>query len=389
MTVDVAIIGAGPAGGMAALQLADTGLKVTVLEKKRMPRAKACGGAISTATYELLRQWFSPDIADRVHHLRLTRNHETPEITKTLARPILLLDRSRFDCQLVEAALKRGRRDISLRDGWPVEHIEETKSGLRIHGPKHESIQAGYIIGADGAKSTASRYLGSRPRATAGVAIDASVTTTAGGMAPYRSTAEFNYGCVPSGYGWIFPKGDRLSCGIGSWRRPFPTRREMHDFLQRSLPAGSIRCVQMHTHPVPIWSGYRRLASGNVLLAGDAANLVDPITGEGIRFALLSGMLAAQTILSLAAGAADRIRPLPSESAEAAGGLAYERKVHHAIGRELEIRRLFALPVFLEAPDLFYRKFVLEGRDMAATYRNLAKKMHTRIAEPISPMANS
>ena len=125
------------------------------------------------------------------------------------------------------------------------------------------------------------------------------------------------------------------------------------------------------------------------MLAGDAANLVDPVTGEGIRFALLSGMLAAETILSLAGGAAERIRPPPTESAKAAGGMAYERRVHHAIGRELEIRRLFALPVFLEAPDLFYRKFVLEGRDMAATYRNLAEKFNTRVAEPISPMANS
>jgi flavin-dependent dehydrogenase len=336
----------------------------------------------------LLRQWFSPPIADRVHNLRLTRNYETPKITKTLARPILLLDRSRFDCQLIEAALEKGRGDISFRDGWPAERIEETKSGLRIHGPKHQSIRTGYLIGADGAGSIAARFLGSRPRAAAGYAIDASVTTTAGGMAPYRSTAEFNYGCVPSGYGWIFPKRDRLSCGIGSWRRPFPTRRELHDFLQRSLPAGSIRSVQMQSHPVPVWSGYRRLASGKVLLAGDAANLVDPITGEGIRFALLSGMLAAETILSVTRGAAERIRPALTESAKAAGGLAYERKVHHAIGREMEIRRLFALPVFLEAPDLFYRKFVLEGRDLAATYRNLAEKLNTRV-EPISPMANS
>ena len=389
MTVDVAIVGAGPAGGMAALRLAGTGLKVAVLEKKRVPRTKACGGAISTATYELLRKRFSPTVAARAHRARFTHNYATPKITKTLTRPILLLDRSRFDCQLIEAALEKGSGDIIFRDGWPAEHIEETKSGLRIYGPRHQSIRAGFLIGADGAGSIASHLLGLKPQASAGVAIEASVSTTAEGMEPYQSTVEFNYCCIPFGYGWIFPKHDRLSCGIGSWHRPFPTRRDMHDFLQRSLPAGSIRSVQMKTHPVPLWSGYRRIASGNVFLTGDAARLVDPVSGEGIRFALISGNLAAEAILPLAGGAAGRIRSLPTESEEAVGGLAYERKIHQVIGQELEIRRLFALPVFLEAPDLFYRKFVLEGRDLTATYRQLAEKMNTWDIEPISTMVDS
>ena len=389
MTVDVAVIGAGPAGGMVALRLAGTGLKVAVLEKKRMPRAKACGGAISTATYEMLRKWYTPTIDTRARFARFTHNYAVPKITRTLPGPILLLDRSRFDSQLIEAALEKGSGDVTFRDGWPAEHIEETKSGLRIYGPKHQSIRARYLIGADGAGSIASRFLGLSPRTATGVAIDASVFTTPGGMDAYRSTVEFNYCCIPFGYGWIFPKRDRLSCGIGSWRRPFPTRRDMHDFLQRSLPAGSISSVQMQTHPVPLWSGYRRMASGNVFLAGDAAHLVDPVTGEGIRFALMSGNLAAETILSLAGGAAEHVRPLPTENEEAVGGLVYERKIHQVIGQELEIRRILALPVFLEAPDLFYRKFILEGRDMAATYRHLAEKLHSRAAESISTMVNS
>ena len=389
MAVDVAIIGAGPAGGMAALRLAGTGLKVAVLEKKQVPRTKACGGAISTAAYELLRKWFAPTIAARAYAARFTHNYAAPKITKTLTKPLLLLDRSRFDRELIEAALVKGSGDIALRDNWPAEHIEKTKSGLRIHGPGHQSIEAGYLIGADGAGSITSNFLGLNPRAATGVAIDASVSTTDGGMDAYQSTVEFNYRCVPSGYGWIFPKGDRLSCGIGSWHRPFPTRRDMHNFLHRSLPAGSIRSVKMQTHPVPLWSGYRHMASDNVFLAGDAAHLVDPVSGEGIRFALISGKLAAEAIVSLAGGTAGNVRSLPSESDEAVGGLAYERKVHQVIGRELEIRRLFALPVFLEAPDLFYRKFVLEGRDMAATYRHLAEKIHTRAAKPISAMVDS
>ncbi len=383
MKVDVIIIGAGPAGGMSALRLAKSGLKVAVLEKEKMPRPKACGGAISAATLERLQRWFSPTVASRAGKIRLCHNYAKPDIEAALDKPVILVDREHFDQELIQAALHEGNGDVTLKDDWPVERIDEAGNGLTVCGPRGEKIQAGFLIGADGANSRSARFLGLNHRSAAGMAIDALVRTNEKTMERFDSTVRFNYFCIPSGYGWIFPKRDWLSCGMGSWCKPYPTRRDMHDFLERSLPAGSIRSVQMRAHPVPLWTGFRRIATRRACLVGDAADMVHPITGEGIRFALDSGVLSAETILSLVTGPAGKTASQRSVQADELGCRMYEKRIKQTIGQQFEIMQGLALPVFLAAPDLFYRKFILEGRDLGTTYRNLAERIKTCGVEPV------
>ena len=375
MRVDVAIIGAGPAGAMTALRLAGTGLKTALLEKKKVPRSKACGGAIPKACIERLHQWLQPTVAAEARRIRFGTDSRKPDIETTLERPISLVDRKRFDHQLIEAARSRAGGDSVFRDNWPVGAIDAARNGLTVRGPRSEKIKADFIVGADGAGSLTARLLGLHHRHAEGFAIDASVQTSQQTLAHYHGTIEFHCFTIPFGYGWIFPKDDRLSCGIGSLCKPFPSRGHMSRFLERSLPAGSIRSVQMRSHPIPVWSGFRRIASPRACLVGDAACLVNPITGEGIRYALESGRMAAETILALAGRTGGRGGLPVSADAQGAGCEIFEKRIHQTIGQELEILRLFALPVFLEAPELFYRKFILEGRDVTATYRNLADRV--------------
>ena len=377
MKVDVAVIGAGPAGAMTAMRLAGTGLKTAVLEKQRMPRSKPCGGAVPMAAIEGLRQWVSPAAADKAHKIRFCDNSGRPGVEATLARPLFLADRKRFDQQLIEAAVKCGGGDVTLRDGWPVKGLEETGSCVWIYGSRGEKIEAGFAVGADGAASPTARFLGLRRRSASGFAIDATVQVTARTLALFHATVQFHLWTVAGGYGWIFPKGDRLSCGIGSWRKPFPGRREMDGFLKRWLPAGSIRAVRMRGHPVPLWPGFGRIATRRACLVGDAAHLVHPLTGEGIRFALQSGRLAAETILSLTDRPGGETATAPSIEAAAAGCETVQERIHRTIGRQFDMLKNLALPVFLDAPDLFYRKFVLEGCDLEAVYQNLTDKMQT------------
>ena len=151
--------------------------------------------------------------------------------------------------------------------------------------------------------------------------------------------------------------------------------RNLEDFLAKSFPAQSILAVKQSVHPVPIYGGHRRIATRRVCLVGDAANLVDPVMGEGIRFAIRSGEIAADVIIGLTgAKPRDDVESAVS-SASRDLGRTYQRLIHNGIGADLNILYRLALPFFLEAPQFFYQKFVLEGHSYLNLSRNLAIQM--------------
>jgi flavin-dependent dehydrogenase len=187
-----------------------------------------------------------------------------------------------------------------------------------------------------------------------GAAIEARVEVTPEVYEAERQAITFNYFCLPHGYGWVFPTSEgTLNCGVCAWAGRPHLPRAVDDFLARSFPPGAIRQVQTHGHVIPLYSGHRQIATRRVCLVGDAASLVDPISGEGIRFALESGALAADVI---------------AEQAGAAGGAdcrAYQSAIHEGIGQYLEHLRRFVQFIFLDAPEFFYQKFILEGVNYA------------------------
>jgi flavin-dependent dehydrogenase len=130
-----------------------------------------------------------------------------------------------------------------------------------------------------------------------GGAVEAEVKASDEAMARFRHTALFQLGTIPCGYLWIFPKSDHLSLGIGAFRK---THENLRAVLEREMGALGVPLdgAPRHGHPLPIHVRAEQLHTGRCMLVGDAAGLVDAFLGEGMRYAIISGRLAAQAIIS-------------------------------------------------------------------------------------------
>ncbi|MEM1156581.1 MAG: NAD(P)/FAD-dependent oxidoreductase [Pseudomonadota bacterium] len=350
--MDVAIIGTGPAAGAASAYLANTGLKVVVLEQAELPRSKACGGLVPMRTLDMLPL----DVSDLVDHTVENRayfcRHIQGETKHTPEAVLALVDRAKFDSTLISRAISESRGDIHMQQGFRVSDVDETDASVQIRSASGQRVQARYVIGADGASSRTARCLGLNDRKINAVGIDMEVSVTADCFRGYRDAVTFDYFCLPAGYGWVFPKSDNLlSVGVASWDKRANCNAAMESYLSHAVDADERLCSNRSAHPIPVYNGAAHIASQRVCLVGDAASLVDPVTGEGIRFALHSGMIAATTICELLRG----------ETEEAVSGeqcQLYQRRVYQMAATSLEPQLRFASLPYRDAPDFYYRKFV-------------------------------
>ena len=180
----------------------------------------------------------------------------------------------------------------AVRDGTPATAIHESQDAVQVRTADGQTLTARYLVGADGATSVVARSLGLRSRRRLGVALEAEMPPSAA----FASTALFELGVVPHGYLWIFPRGDRLSVGIGI---VVSHRLDLRATLRREMLSFGVELkdTPLRAHPLPIHVRAERLHTGRCLLVGDAAGLVDPFSGEGIRHAIRSARLAAASLL--------------------------------------------------------------------------------------------
>ena len=287
---DVAVIGAGPAGLAAASAAAAAGARTVVLERAEHPRYKTCGGGLIGASRAAASGLIAVPARDEINSATITLRGGQ-EYTKSEAEPFLaMVVREEFDAALLKRAEENGAviiqraqvRGVSQGDGYATAQLADgSEVGARV------------IVGADGSSGVTARHVGAEfAQVDLGLELEIAVPDEVSRQ--WRGRVLLDWGAIPSSYGWVFPKGDRLTVGVIAPRgQGDATKAYLREFVGR-LGLSGYETVQDSGHLTRCRADRSPLRAGRVLLAGDAGGLLDPWTREGISFALRSGALAGQ-----------------------------------------------------------------------------------------------
>lgn len=289
-SADVIVVGGGPGGGSAAFFLTQAGARVLVLERERLPRYKTCAGGVPVSGLHLFPFSFAPVLEESIVKatFRSGQNQVTQEVPGDCLAMVM---RDAFDYYLLQHS------GAQIQDGCEVMGVEEWPNRVEVVLASGRHLSAKYVIGADGPLSRVARSVGLRKRTSLGIALEAEVRVPEHILESYAQRILVGFEVLENGYYWIFPKSAHLSVGIGTMSKGL---RQLAQILNQSM-AGlglDLSAAPIKAQPLPIYTGHLPLQTKRVLLVGDAAGLVDPLTGEGIRHALESGKLAAEQITS-------------------------------------------------------------------------------------------
>ena len=337
---DVVVVGAGPAGSAAALGAlrADPTLKVLLLDRADFPRDKCCGDGIAPHVQDVLDGGGAADVVRGWAPLRrLEISRAGRRVVGTLSRQAWVIPRAVFDARLVASAVAAG----AVLRRHRVSSVHRHADAVVVDGVTRAKV----VIGADGAHSVVRSGLavpGHRARALALRGYAPTPDDRRG-----RQVIRFGEQRRPS-YGWAFDRGDGLSnVGYGELLderagADAPSRARMLEQLDALLPGAGAEATDWRGHHLPL-SGWRwHQPDGPTLLAGDAAGLVNPLTGEGIYYAVATGVLAGRA----AAGAVRAGTP-------SAAGAAHRSAVRRLLAAHLRhtwlVSRLARRPEVLDA----------------------------------------
>jgi geranylgeranyl reductase family protein len=315
---DVMVVGAGPAGSTTAFRLARAGAAVLLVDRARFPRDKPCGGGLTKRAVRLLPFAVDPVVEDAANRYELGLAYRRRFERRSSEPLVLLTQRSRLDAFLVERAAETG---VDVRDGVRVTDVSVEPDGATALVDGHR-VAAAALVAADGANGTTATAAGLAGDLTYGVAFEGNLPHELVDPDRYRGRLVLELGIVPGGYGWVFPKGDHVNVGIGGWAREGPRLR---DHLRRFCAEYGLpfeRLEALRGHRLPMRTASTRLGRGRALAVGDAAGLLDPLSGDGIYEAFLSGKLAAESISELLAGEAATLDPYHDRVTRALARLA-------------------------------------------------------------------
>ena len=361
-TTDAAVVGAGPAGTWAAYSLARAGARVTIFDASH-PREKPCGGGLTWRTLTLIRGVLESGHVPLVPVTSVCFESEKPgaharerEVVSTrfplpadappLDVPLAVASRSALDGALLAAALEAGATLVPER----VLDVSADGGPPRIRTAKREMV-TGFLLGADGAASVVRRrLLGGFSRSQLSLATGYFAHGTTSSEIVLRCTRD------PAGYFWSFPRPHHLAIGVCA-QADGTSAVTLRGYVARWISdcrAPAVR-LEPYSWPIPSLSctdfGRQRPGAGRWMLLGDAAGLVDPLTREGIYFAIKSAELAAASLTDAAADPAaayvDRLRAELFSELERAAALKtgffsprFTCLLVEALGRSEPVRRI-------------------------------------------------
>ena len=298
---DVAVIGGGPAGLSAALAAAAAGARTVVVERAAHPRYKTCGGGLIGASLAAVGGQIQVPARDTVHSVTATLNGRR-QFTRSSPDPLLaMVSREEFDDALRQAAVSAG---VTLRQRAPVRGIGQRGGQAWARLADGTVLRARTLVGADGSSGVTARHAGVRFEQT-DLGLELEIPVPAPVAAQWQGRLLLDWGPIPGSYGWVFPKRDRLTVGVIAARGHGERTRQYLRGFTRRLGLAGYPAERDSGHLTRCRADGSPLRAGRVLVAGDAAGLLEPWTREGISFALRSGALAG----AAAAGAAAACDP--------------------------------------------------------------------------------
>ncbi|MEO1784055.1 geranylgeranyl reductase family protein [Thermodesulfobium sp. 4217-1] len=293
---DVVICGSGPAGATAAALLAKNGLKVALIDKEDFPRDKLCGGLLTEKSYKLIESifgsdFFEPDLIE-FSSSKFEIFYGKLKVLSALSKKLFIyVNRKKFDFAILQRAL--GFRAYFFNKTKVIDIDIKNMSVFT----NNNIFKGKYIVDAEGVNSVVRGCLIKN-----GILDDGGYKenlTLAMEFYDYKLTtdrASIYFGFTKFGYGWIFPNKERTLVGIGALisKNRGLIKKQFKNFLNLIKVEGP---ANSGAHLIPTGWIPDRLGCDNILLVGDAGGFVDPITGEGIYYAIKTGQMAADAIL--------------------------------------------------------------------------------------------
>jgi geranylgeranyl reductase family protein len=338
MKYDVVVVGAGPAGATAAKCLAEKGISVLLLDRQKFPRGKPCGGGLPARILKRYPYIEKNHLVDS-KSFTLCFHSSSLKYNIQIGKPepiIAMVLRPTFDAGLVSLASQAGAQFL---DGHRATHVKTQKDSVQLTLNDGTTIDASYVIAADGMWGSVTKHLGvHQENRNVGMCVVEEYPVSSKIMNHFfgeQRCIHFHVNVFGiAGYGWVFPKREHVNIGLCEFRHAIDPGREKKNLralygqylsllkntavIPQDLQIQNLRGGAFPTVPIERTYGMR------TLICGDAAGLVNPLTGEGIYSAMISGELASATL----------VNALESGNAENREFSSYERRWMKEFGND-------------------------------------------------------